>query len=144
MHYPVLVFSLSDQWIDHDAKTLIYCFLVFSQNDQTLELVFEIVQLCLFYSFMASLLNVFEAFFQHVLYNSKPDYGACKSLHALLLDKASELLKHTQVRVLDNILNLIVNHIRLYKVSFSSFVTAAHVLSRLFIRFKTVRLPLET
>jgi hypothetical protein len=39
----------------------------------------------------------------------------------LLLDKASESLGRTEEGVLDKILNLISNHIRLYKVSCSRF-----------------------
>jgi hypothetical protein len=78
--------------------------------------------LCFFHSSIASLLKVFEAFFHHVLYNPKPDYAACKSLHALLLEKASELLKQTEEGVLDNILRLITNHLRIYKVSCSNLL----------------------
>ncbi|CAB4019498.1 Hypothetical predicted protein [Paramuricea clavata] len=88
-------------------------------------------------SSIASLLKVFEAFFHHVLYNPKPDYSACKSLHALLLEKASELLKQTEEGVLDNILRLITNHLRIYKMDMESLghsVSLCHQTMRWFLK----------
>ena len=73
--------------------------------------------LFVFRSSIAPLLKVFEAFFKHILYNPKPDYAACKTLHTLLLEKASEISSETEMEALNDIMNLIINHLRLYMVS---------------------------
>ncbi|XP_028416144.1 focadhesin-like [Dendronephthya gigantea] len=66
--------------------------------------------------FISSFVAIFEAFFQHVFFNPKTDYSACKSLHVLLLEISSDMMEGKDIVVFDRILKLITNHLRFYKV----------------------------
>ena len=76
-----------------------------------------VTMMSIFFSPMVKLLKTFEAFFQYVLYNTKPDLCACRNVHSLLLEIIPQSLRQKDdVIAVEIIMKLIIDHLKLYKV----------------------------
>ncbi|XP_046860835.1 focadhesin-like isoform X2 [Xenia sp. Carnegie-2017] len=70
---------------------------------------------------MVKLLKTFEAFFQYVLYNTKPDLCACRNVYSLLLEIIPQSLRQKDdVIAVEIIMKLLIKHLKLYKMNIQS------------------------